>query len=389
LRQWQHQLQRSTDQIREATLGEPPEALSSTSRAELERLARRQTELAGRADDLASTMQTARDQTGPAQPRTAAAVSAGLELMDRTNLADQMRQSSHSIQHNQLGAATRQQTEVEQALGELAARIAPADLEAARRQLAQLGQRLQALADRQQAVIDETSRLDALRGEQGDWPPAAASAVRQLAAEQHVLSAEAERLLPSFEPSGVFRLALAGTRQRMVPAADRLEQGDTGEGTRQLQQQARRQLEQMVTALRSVPPPDALDSPPAGDRAGQGGPDGQRPPPTPRDLRMLVQLKLLREMQTEVQRRTEALDQLRQTSGGLTSSQQRQLAAVAREQGRLAELVLHMAGGDDSAMPDTAPTQADQQATGLDALERLPDQSSTEAPFSELEEKQP
>ena len=48
---------------------------------------------------------------------------------------------------------------------------------------------------------------------------------------------------------------------------------------------------------------------------------------------MLAQLKLLRQMQTEVQRRTAELDQWLQSSGGLTAEHEQELTQLASEQG--------------------------------------------------------
>ena len=515
LRQNQDKLASQTDQLRDTTLGQSLDTLTPTQRADLTRLAQRQSELARRFDNLVTRMEQIRDQVSPSDPLVEAAIEDALELVSRVRLPGQMRESGRNIEQNRMGDATQRQTEIDdglrqllaildphqqregqrqlqqlqraaaelenqirgqtrwqdkltkaqtqtdgqprqrqlqklererqqtadelerlarqlqrlqaphaadsvtkaaetarqaapadqasraaqqsqqmenelrQARQQLAERIRQAEADLARQQLAQLRQLLQGLADRQQAVIDETVRLEDLRENRGQRSRAQRISLHQLSAEQRLLAVEADNLSPRLEPWEVFHLALASAKQQMIHAADRLDQNDTSTKTQQIEEASRLRLQQMITALLPDPPPDDSDSSSDSGGAGQGDQQPQPPPPSPRDLQMLAQLKLLRQMQTEVQRRTLQLDQWRQTPGGLTAEREQELTHLAREQGDLAQLVLHMTSLDQPPAPQTDRPPPNDGDAGLEALDQLLEQSLEETLFPEMEKERP
>ena len=203
------------------------------------------------------------------------------------------------------------------------------------------------------------------------------------------MAVEADSLSPRLEPFEVFRLALASAKQQMIHAANRLDQNDTGEKTQRIENESRRRLQQMITALLPDSPPDDSDSSSGSGGAGQGDQQPQPPPPSPRDLQMLAQLKLLRQMQTEVQRRTLQLDQSLRTPGGLTAESEQELTHLAREQGDLAELVLHMTSPDKPPAPQTGRPQPNDADAGLEALDQLLEQSLEATLFPDMEKERP
>jgi hypothetical protein len=115
-------------------------------------------------------------------------------------------------------------------------------------------------------------------------------------------------------------------------------------------------LAQVVAAL-APEPPDV-----AGADGGSGG-EGQQPNGLPRgDATALAELKLLRLMQEEVNRRTAEI-QTQQLAGGMTPQLEQESLELAAEQGRLADLMLNLSRpsvenpeDDPASLPD-APTQ--------------------------------
>jgi hypothetical protein len=225
--------------------------------------------------------------------------------------------------------------------------------------------------------------LQDLRAAQDQLTPAQATSVCQLADEQRLLATESSGLARDVQPWEVFRLSLEGAEQQMARAADRLQQLDTSRETQAIEQKALHRLAQMVQALQLDPPEG---SPPGGSGAGQGG---QPPSAQPGDLRMLAQLKLLRQMQVALRDRTATLDQARREGGGLSAEAEQQQKALEREQGELAELILQMAGSDRPTRPPADRVVPPEVDTGLDPLDELLEQSLEQALLREQGEGRP
>jgi hypothetical protein len=159
----------------------------------------------------------------------------------------------------------------------------------------------------------------------------------------------------------------------MNQAADRLEAGDTSQLTQQIEEDARRRLAQMVEALRPEPPDESAST---GDGAGQGGRSRQA---QPGDLQKLAQLKLLRQMQVALHVRTLELDELSRSSGGRTAELERELLLLAREQGKLAELVFLMTDPDPPDLPPPEEVRPPEEDPELETLDDLLEQSLEDA----------
>ena len=90
--------------------------------------------------------------------------------------------------------------------------------------------------------------------------------------------------------------------------------------------------------------PERPDAKPPGDAqaGGGGGAKGQGQPCDPGAKQRLAELKLLKLLQQELNRRTRELHEAVEAAGGPTEEHRRQYTAISREQGQLADLVLRL-----------------------------------------------
>ena len=96
---------------------------------------------------------------------------------------------------------------------------------------------------------------------------------------------------------------------------------------------------------------------------------------------MLPQLKLLTQWQSQVQQQTSAIHESRQSAHGLTPQQEQQLDELARQQGRLAELVLALTAAAPADAPAVGVEPSPGPHAGPAALDQRLEQSLEEALF--------
>ncbi len=214
-----------------------------------------------------------------------------------------------------------------------------AEQELLQEQLERLEQGLAGLASRQQATLNTTVELEALRRQQKDgWTRAQLSSLGVLAREQRAVGAESALLAEKLAAAPAFALGLRGALREMEHAARGLDRQDTGPATQRAEHSALVRLQHMQEALK----PDAT-APPDGQKP-QNPPDPGSQPPSSDGTGRLAELNLLKLMQQEVQRRTGELEQIRLRAGKLTEEQLAALRQLAEEQGRLAELIGELSG---------------------------------------------
>ena len=103
--------------------------------------------------------------------------------------------------------------------------------------------------------------------------------------------------------------------------------------------------------------------PPMDDPMGNNGPGNQGPQMPPGDaVHLLAELKLLKLMQQEINRRTAEIEKQAAKAQNLTPEQEKELDDLSQEQGKLADLVLNLgekaakqaagAGGTPAEPPD-------------------------------------
>ncbi len=477
LRQQQQQIRQETERIRLDTLGKELNALTAQEKANLKRLAERQIELARQVDKTQSRMAEMQAELSDSDPLAAETLADALELVRRTAVSGQMRESGRDVENNRVGQAVGTQQEIvdhlqevldalanhrehelsrrlrkldeaaeelkqlrdkqqglneqldqaaqlkqpeqrqrelqrlarqQQELAEQSQRLvrrlqrlqsqAPAGLveqasacqqEAAQasdqddpaaaleqghqaeqlldqaerqiqgerqqakqdlfqEQMARLEKEVSGLIGRQQASNNATTELEGLRQQQGQFRREQLASVRDLATQQRSLATETGALGDKVREAAAFALGFREATQDMERAARQLDLAETG-GAAQPQQRALTRLLQLREALK----PDA-----AGEQKPPDGDPPVQPPsnqPSANAIQRLAELKLLKSLQQELNRRTGELETLRVEQGSLTADQVRELVDLAQQQGRLADLLMNLSPPKE-AKPDSEPS---------------------------------
>ena len=219
--------------------------------------------------------------------------------------------------------------------------------------LGRLFQVVTELIDRQQRMANETRQLD--QGSQaadGQAPDGTVSAdrndtIERLASEQATLSRDVDDLQNLVTDIESFVMALRDAHTAAAQAAQALQQQNTGLVTQGHQQEVLDTLTRMLDVLRDdqtpPPPPDTPQ---------------QNPPPTPPQedrpadhAFLLLQLKLIRAMQQELNGKTTRLDQASKDGEGWSEPRVKQQQGLTSRQGALADLLLQLLDQD----PDNDP----------------------------------
>jgi hypothetical protein len=225
------------------------------------------------------------------------------------------------------------QRRLEEAQEQLAGAIAQVEEELAREQLARVEQLIAGVASRQKNVILETTRLEGRRDSDGDLEASEQGALKSAASEQRLLADEVDQLRPRFAAAVAFELALETAAQSMRRAGVLLARGQTDEAVLDAERQGLLHLEQILKVLRDEETQPASSAP-------QGQPNGEQQARQEDSNGSLAEIKLLKSMQEAINARTAELETRRSRQGALTTQQQQELDSLARQQGRLADMVL-------------------------------------------------
>lgn len=278
--------------------------------------------------------------------------------------AAKMGQASQSAEKGEAKAASFQAHQAKEMLADAAKQLADkrrqTDAELAVEQLAQLQDTLKAAYQRQEKALEETRRLDQLRENQGELSRAQTTSLFDLAREQKTLQGETQALAGNLSAAEVFQLVLNATAGEMGRAGASLDRRQTGVVTQQSQQNALASLGQLLDALKPDPPEER---PGENGSAGGGGQGNKAQAPQGQGIRNYAQLKLLRMLQDDVNRRTRDLDKQAREASLPGAELRRQSAAISEEQGRLAKLVLNLIQPEEEAEvgeipPDEQPNDA-------------------------------
>ncbi|MEX0819556.1 MAG: hypothetical protein WD070_08175, partial [Pirellulaceae bacterium] len=323
------------------TFGQRFDALSAQQRADLERLAGEQLDVAQRLNRLQAEMDKLRDKIRESDPSAAATLAEALREAAANGIAERMREIGNDVARNRLGNASQAQGEVERGLQQILGALTESSSggeqqqnDPSRQQLAAVLEQLKAqladLASRQQLLLDATSA----------WQDAGTSPLtqQQMVREQRQLADDTK---DAGEPSSLpkaFAFGMTAVEAEMNQAAERLEREAPDGGVQRLQRRALSRLQQLLTALssqaaREEGEPSRNDSASGGDESTAGSPsDGQ-------SALSVEELRLLVAMQSELYQRTLALEKQRQQSETLEDEAEQELQQLAAEQGRLAELL--------------------------------------------------
>lgn len=322
LRDRQRQLMSQAEQAAEASQSEEEQ------RRQLMRLVREQEEVAQKTEELRRKLER---------------LQAKRSAESAAESTKRMGSAGEAAQAGDAGQTQEQTREASQLLEEtrrrLAAEIEQAKADLLREQLAQVEQLIEALVLRQSNLVSEIHRLEKARDASGHLPAAQEQTLTGIASEQGLLAEETEQLRLKLADTPAFALAMEGAVREMRRAESQLQRGETGAACRRAAEGARDRLKQVLAALKQ----DTGTEPAADDDAGEEGGDQQSSEGESR-VRSVAELQLLADLQHEINRRTAQIEESRNLTGELTAAEQEELASLAAEQGKLAEMVLELAG---------------------------------------------
>lgn len=304
-------------------------------RRELQRLQPAATELAEQAQRLSRRLERLLAEP-PAQSLADAASS-----LDQAAEAAKQGEAQRTLEQSREA-----ERKLEQAQRQLDETRRAATQELLQEQMTRLGQEIEGLARRQQATLNTTVELEAQRQQQaGRWTRAQLSSLGSLARAQRTLETEAAALADRLASAPAFALGLRGVLREMERAARGLDRQEAGPLTQKAERSALLRLQQMQDALQREEGKEPADQQPS-----PSGENNQRPPSDA--IQRLAELKLLKLMQAEVQRRTIEVEEARLRAGALTPEQTESLRQLADDQGRLATMIGQLSRQRGDADPD-------------------------------------
>ena len=306
---------------------------------ELQRLSRQQREAQKKTEQLAEQLKRLKAQ------RSASRTSKGSERQSSAGQAGE--QGDSETAEDNAEAAAR---DLENAQRELAEERRQAEDDLAREAAAKLQDDLKAFIARQQHVVDEIKRYDALR-QTGALTRAGQIGMLDLAEEQTGLEQETRDSAVRLGSAAAFKLALEGAAAEMALTAQALRERRTDERTQRTAQNAVRRYQQLFDALKPRKAPAGQQGQGEGG-GGQGGSAGGGGGDSPTSLAELV---LIRLMQEDVHARTKELDAARK-QGQLPPEESAELERLGEEQGKLADLLLELVGEEESEGKPAEPT---------------------------------
>jgi hypothetical protein len=235
-----------------------------------------------------------------------------------------------------------------------------ADEELAREKLAKIAELLQRLKERHDGMIAERERIQREVLQRKGWTRGLLSSLGGLAESQKDLGREVKGVSEEkLKGAEVFARMLQRSAKAMDRTADALDaqkrkfvDGNAGEADRmrvdegavKLQEEARRRLEQVLEALK----PDKGGLGRQTKQGGGGGqPNGGQNGAPSDGIPPLAQLKLLRNLQQDVNQRTEAFSKQHPDPKKLTEQEKEELKDLSREQQEVADLLEKLTSAEE------------------------------------------
>jgi hypothetical protein len=310
-----------------AELKKEEERLKSPPPDALEKLAEKQEALARKTESLNN--QVANAQQGKPGEGACSACSKSLG-----GACQSMAAASNSLKKKSPGAANVEQKKAEDQLNQAKKEV--------EKRLAELGEkpedeaieRLEAIFGemlaRQQPVTTQTAQFhEERKGETGELRRAERITIRRLSQEETELAALAKKALELIEEDGTtvsFPVVVEGMQESLVQIAGRIEKQETGETTQRMQKEVEKTLEELMEALKIA-------------KKGGGGSGGGQPGNCkPALLPNTAELKLLRQLQLRVNRRTVDFQNGR-PQGALDEPQRVEIERIAGLQKNVAKMV--------------------------------------------------
>ncbi|MEK7866469.1 MAG: hypothetical protein AAB434_07270, partial [Planctomycetota bacterium] len=256
-----------------------------------------------------------------------------------SNAGKKMDKAEQQSQQGQSQKAEEQQEEAQKDIEEAEQALEEAERQyaslMAEEKLAQMENTLGKILHEQKKVNEETLRLETARLKNGGaWTRPNRIKVQGLGDQQGKVATEAEDLMKKMkeEDSTVFSWVLQTAIDDMVLVRDLLKQDvQTDEYTQGLERDIERKLQELLDALKKEMANRKKKKGPQG--SGQGGSGGRLVPP-------IAELKMLRQMQLNLKRKTEDFDrQLKKDKTEEFDDVQRTIVKrLAHEQGTLGDL---------------------------------------------------
>ena len=325
LRKEQDGLRKRLKELADSKPGDS-KAGAAERKAELQRLSRQQHDLQEQAEHLVRQLQRLQAQ------RAADAIAQAGGAMDRAGQSAEKGDLSEA--DNNAAAAQKDLDDAQRQLAETR-RKAEADL--AHQQLARLEDALKGLIDIQTRNVADTVRLEQLRSADGELTRGQAQSVLDLAHQQQSLATDTDQLAAKLVGAETFQFVLQAAAREMTRTAARLLDRDTGTATQQLEQDVLQRLQELIDAMKQEPPPANQQ---ANSKNGPNGGGGK----SDKNIRSLAEVRLIRLMQDDLNRRTHRLDEAVGSGHAPSDAQQKEFADLTEEQGRLAELMAKLVG---------------------------------------------
>jgi hypothetical protein len=334
LEQQQEQLQKKVKEA--AAIGDPQKRAE-----ELKRLSKEQEKLQKKTEEM--VQQLTRLRAG----RASQALGKANSEMGQAGQQLQQGDDAEDKQDEALDRLNEARREVKRALGD-------AEEELAREQLGKIADQLKRLKERQEGHIAEGNRLQKEVQERKGWTRPLMFSLNDLSTAQKALGEETAKLAKDkLSDTLVFSRIMKKASKAMEQAGDRLterykrskdkpEDTKPDEETVKLQQEAVRRLDQLLEAIKQEPGVPQRAMGPGDEPNGPSGnqPGGDIIPP-------LAQLKLLRAMQVEINKKTEDFARQHPDPKQLTEKDKAELQAIRRDQQEVADLLDELTQGDE------------------------------------------
>jgi hypothetical protein len=303
---------------------------------EFKRLARRQEELKKKTEEMVQQLTRMR------APRAGQALSMAGEQMDGAGQQMNGGQEGEDEQEEALERLHEAQRELQRARKE-------AEEELGREQIIRLADLIRPLKERQEALTADTMRSQESVQQKGEWSrPLRSDLLRKRDAQKGLGEETAELAEKRLSKAPVFsRLmrraseAMSAASERMtIVAKDQVNPKDLPDGeTAQLQQLAQRRLTQVVEALKEAAERMEQAKDNGGGGGDEGGDNAAGSAPPSDGIPPLAQLKLLRDLQKDINERTETFKKQHPDLKKLPEKERGVLESIRKDQQDVAELI--------------------------------------------------
>ncbi len=303
---------------------------------ELKRLARRQEGLQKKTEEMVQELTRMR------APRAGEALSRAGEQMEGAGQQMNGGQEGEDEQEETLERLHEAQRELQRARKE-------AEEELGREQIIRLADLIRPLKERQEALTAETTRFQENVQRKGQWDRFLRSDFLRKGEAQGGLGAETEEVAEKrLSKAPVFSRLMRRASEAMKAAGERMntvakEKVDPTElpdaETAQLQQLAQRRLTQVVDALKEAA--EKMEQAKGGGGGGgdEGGDNAAKAGPQSDGIPPLAQLKLLRDLQKDINERTEVFKKQHLDLKNLPQKDRAVLESIRKDQQDVAELI--------------------------------------------------